>query len=92
MISWALMWLYFRVEALIDWGGSGNLVIDWTPSISTSVSMPDHEGFQLRSMGFHFLIIGVTISYNYPALFKYNEEGELVGRNLFPECTITQVD
>ncbi len=79
------------MEFQIDWGIGANLVVDLLPAIELSISPPDNDGFRLSSIGFHFLIFGVVFQYYYPAIYKFNELGEVVGRNIYPECNITQI-
>lgn len=92
MIMWILTWLYFRFEFLIDWGKGANLVIDLLPSVTITISHPDPAGFRMKSIGLHFLIFSVTLSYYYPAIFLFDEEGEVVGKNVFPEASVSQMD
>ena len=92
MILWALAWLYFRFEFSIDWGGGSNLVIDFIPSLSLTVTPKDVYGFRMWSIGAHWLIFGIVFHYYYPSLFKINDVGEVVGKTVYPECTIQQID
>lgn len=90
MIAWTIIWLYFRLEFVIDWGKGGSLIIEWLPSISTTVSEPDENGFRMMMLEAHFLIFGIQLCHYYPAIFKYNEVGEVIGKNTF-ECFVTQI-
>lgn len=92
MIIWALVWLYLRLEFVIDWGNGGNLIIHWLPTVLTNGSQPDNEGYRMFAVEIHFLIFEVALSYYYPSLYQYTEEGEVVAKNSYPQCTVWQMD
>lgn len=91
MIIWTLIWLYIRLEFIIDWG-IPDLTIDWLPVLSTTMSGKDIEEYRIWSIEIRWLIIGVVFSYYYPSLFKYDEDGDIVGKQLWPQCIITQIE
>lgn len=92
MIAWAIAWLWLRLDFMIDWGKGSSFVMDLLPSINLTVSLPDEEGHKRYALAFNFLIFSITVSYYYLDLFKYNEEGKVIGKLSFPECSIIRLD
>lgn len=90
MINWTLVWLFFRLSFIIDWGGSASLVIDWLPTLTIVIGEKDETGHRLYQIGAHFLIFGIELSYYYPSLFIYDDQGNIEGKNLLPSCMVME--